>query len=96
MNPQTSHHAQVRAQQRGVPPLVMHWLLDYGEEAFDGHGGVVRYFSPRSVRQLERDVGHAALRRLAEYLRCYLVQTSDDGQIITVGKRYRGRRVRQH
>jgi hypothetical protein len=73
MNPNTTDHAQVRAQQRGVPPLVMHWLLDYGEETFDGRGGVLRYFTPRSIRQLEREVGQAPLKRLSEYLRCYLV-----------------------
>jgi hypothetical protein len=94
MEPTATTHAQQRAQQRGVPPLVMHWLLDYGEEDFDGRGGVVRYFSSRSIRQLERDVGQTPLRRMWEFLRCYLVQASSGGQVITVGKRYRHRRVR--
>ena len=31
-------HATIRAQQRGVPPLIEDWLLDYGAEQFDGHG----------------------------------------------------------
>jgi hypothetical protein len=74
----------------------MHWLLDYGEESFDGHGGVVRYFSPRSIRQLERDIGQAPLKRLSEFLRCYLVQASNGGQVITVGKRYRSQRIQRH
>jgi hypothetical protein len=96
MNPNTTDHAQVRAQQRGVPPLVMHWLLDYGEETFDGRGGVLRYFTPRSIRQLEREVGQAPLKRLSEYLRCYLVQGSQDGNVITVGKRHRSKRLHRH
>jgi hypothetical protein len=96
MNPNATDHAQKRAQQRGVPPLVMHWLLDYGEEIFDGHGGVVRYFSQRSVRQMERELGEAPLKRMFEYLRCYLVQGSQDGHVITVGKRHRGRRIWRH
>lgn len=96
MNPNATDHAQKRAQQRGVPPLVMHWLLDYGEEAFDGHGGVVRYFSPRSIRQMEREFGPTPLKRLSEYLRCYLVQDSKRGQVITVGKRQPGRRIWRH
>jgi hypothetical protein len=96
MEPNTTLHALHRAQQRGVPPLVMNWLLDYGEETFDGHGGVVRYFSPRSIRQLERDVGLTPLKRLSEYLRCYLVQGSQDGNVITVGKRHRGKRLHRH
>ena len=91
-----SRHAHLRAQQRGVPPLVLHWLLDYGEESFDGHGGVVRYFTAHSVRQLERDVGQAPLKRLSEFLRCYLVQASVGGCMITVGKRHPGKRIRGH
>lgn len=74
----------------------MHWLLDYGEESFDGHGGVVRYFSPRSIRNLERDIGQTPLKRMSEFLRCYLVQGSKDAAIITIGKRYRGQHVWRH
>jgi hypothetical protein len=96
MSAKTTTHAGVRAQQRGVPPLVMHWLLDYGEETFDGRGGVLRYFTPRSIRQLEREVGQAPIKRLSEYLRCYLVQGSQDGNVITVGKRHRGKRICRH
>jgi hypothetical protein len=96
MNPITTIHAGVRAQQRGVPPLVLNWLLDYGEETFDGHGGVLRYFTPRSIRNLEREVGQAPIKRLSEYLRCYLVQGSQDGIVITVGKRHRGKRICRH
>lgn len=91
-----TRHAEVRAQQRGIPPLVMNWLLDYGEESFDGHGGVVRYFTQQSIRRMERDFGDVPLRRMSEFLRCYLVQGSQDGRIITVGKRHPRRRVWRH
>jgi hypothetical protein len=83
-----SLHAARRAQQRGVPPLIADWLLNYGEEQFDGRGAIVRYFSKRSVRTMERDLEQAPVRRLAEFLRCYLVEASDNGKIITVGRRH--------
>ncbi len=89
-------HATVRAQQRGVPPLIQDWLLDYGEEQFDGHGGVVRYFSNECIRRMERDIGKTPLKRMSEYLRCYLVQSSSDGAVITVGKRYENQHVLRH
>ncbi len=89
-------HATVRAQQRGVPPLIQNWLLDYGAEQFDGHGGVVRYFSNECIRKMERDIGKAPLKRMSEYLRCYLVQSSSDGAVITVGKRYETRHILRH
>ncbi len=96
MAPSQTRHAAVRAQQRGIPPLITTWLLDYGEEAYDGNGGVVRYFGRESMRRLEREIGERPLKRLSEYLRCYLVQSSRDGAIITLGKRYRNQRIRRH
>jgi hypothetical protein len=56
MRPIAITHASVRTERRGAPQLAMNWLLEYGEETFDGRGGVVRYFTPRSIRQLEREV----------------------------------------
>jgi hypothetical protein len=88
-----TQHAAERLQQRGVPPLIAGWLLDYGEETFDGRGAVVRYFTRRSIRRMEREFGVAPVKRLSEYLRCYLVQSNDDGSVITIGKRYSGKRI---
>ncbi len=89
-------HARHRAQQRGVPPLITNWLLEYGVEEYDGHGAVVRYFTRESLRKMERELGSAPLKRLSEYLRCYLVQSNQDGTIITVGKRHVNKRIWRH
>lgn len=91
-----THHAAQRTQQRGIPPLINNWLLDYGDEVFDGHGGVIRYFSSSSIRLMERDVGKTPVKRLSEFLRCYLVESSVDGAIITVGKRHPNKHIWRH
>lgn len=96
MNLTYSQHATVRTQQRGIPQEVTSLLVDYGKEIFDGHGGVVRYFTPKSIRAMANDVGHATVKRVAEYLRCYLVESSDDGAIITVGKRHSKKHIWRH
>ena len=96
MNLSYSHHATVRTQQRGIPPLVSTWLVDYGEENFDGRGGVIRYFTPQGVRTMAQDIGPSAVKRMSEFLRCYLVQSSGDGEIITVGKRHLKRHIWRH
>jgi hypothetical protein len=96
MNTLLTTHATIRAQQRGIPPLIQDWLLDYGEEQFDGRGGIVRYFSHECLWEMERDIGKATLKRMSEYLRCYLVQSSRDGAVITVGKRYKSQHVLRH
>ena len=92
----TTKHANQRAQQRGIPLLIQAWLLEYGEENFDGVGGVIRYFTRDSIRRLAREVGVTPVKRLSEYLRCYLVQSSSDGAIITVGKRYSNKKIWRH
>ena len=89
-------HAGVRAQQRGIPLLIQNWLMDYGEEQFDGRGAVIRYFSSKCIRKMEREIGRTAIQRLSEYLRCYLVHSTSDGAIITVGKRYERQHIWRH
>ncbi len=96
MNTGFTTHALARSQQRGVPPLISNWLIDYGTEVFDGHGGVIRYFSAQSIRQMEREIGKAPLQRMSEFLRCYLVQSSLDGAVLTVGKRHANKHIWRH
>lgn len=96
MNSHFTQHAETRAQQRGIPPLVHNWLLDYGREQFDGHGGTIRYFTRESIRKLEREQGRVAVKRMSEFLRCYLVQSSNDGVVITLGKRHPNHQIRRH
>jgi hypothetical protein len=82
-----TRHAAIRRQQRGIPPLIEQWLDQYGEEEYDGHGGIRRYFSRASIRTMEREFGRGPLSKLAEYLNSYKVSSSHDGQTITVGHR---------
>lgn len=88
-------HALQRAQQRGIPPLIQEWLFAYGQENYDGKGTIIRYFTNKSIRNMEREFGREPIRRLSEYLRCYLVE-STNGQIVTIGKRYPKARINHH
>jgi hypothetical protein len=87
-----THHADRRAARRGIPPLIVQWLLAYGEERHDQRGGLVRYFSHRSVRRLKRGVGGQPIRELRRYLTAYVVEGIDTGAVITVG--WRNKRVK--
>lgn len=84
-----SQHARCRARQRGIPPLVLQWLFDYGRERYDGRGGRLLWFDKGSRRHIERDVGQEAVRRMHEFLDAYVVLTSSDDRIITTGHRYK-------
>jgi hypothetical protein len=81
-------HASRRAQQRGVPPLIVQWLQDFGEEVYDHHGAITLHFSKRSRRRLEQTVGREPIRRMSEWMNSYAV-VSTDGILITVGPRWK-------
>ncbi len=83
-----TNHAAIRLQQRGIPPVVSDLLIAYGDEKFDGHGGVVRYFSTTGIQELTSDLGADSTKLMDKYRSCYLVQANDDGAVITVAKRH--------
>ena len=79
-----SKHAQVRAQQRAIPPIVDRLLDEFGEERYDGRGGIQVFFSRRSIRKMEQALGHRPVTLLNRYLNAYKVE-STDGTTITKG-----------
>lgn len=88
-----TRHASTRAQQRGLPPLIVDWLDTYGARAQDRGGAEVLYFDKASRRNLERDVGSQVVDRLRPLLDAYLVM-GDDGTVITLGWRFK--RIPRH
>ena len=88
-----TRHAICRAQQRCIPPLIDEWLDRFGEEEYDGHGAIKRYFSKKSKRAMERALGREPVRRMADKLTAYRVESSKDGRVITAG--YRTKRLRR-
>lgn len=83
--PQTKH-AAIRAQQRGIPPLVNLWLDEFGEISYDGNGFVRVFFSHKSVRNMERNFGRHPVALMRHYLHAYRLETTD-GKPITTGWR---------
>lgn len=81
-----SAHAAKRCQQRGIPPMVVKWLLDFGEEIHSSGAEIYR-FSRAGRRAFRRYAGRRVMSSLNRYMNCYLVL--EDGVIITVGHRYR-------
>lgn len=87
-------HAKKRAQQRGIPPMVYDHLLSYGAENYDGRGGIVRFFTNEGIKEMQRDLGVDTVKKMSEYLRCYLVENMS-GQIITISKKHTKSRITQ-
>jgi hypothetical protein len=79
----SSQHAQVRAQQRCIPPLVVEWLLAYGRRT-PSHGAIQVSFDKRARRELSRDVGKPMVSQVGRFLNTALVVDPDTDQLITV------------
>lgn len=86
-------HARTRAQQRCIPPLIQQWLEVYGEAEYDGHGGIIRYFSRSSIKSMKRDFGSAPIKKMTQYLVAYKVESSHDGKVLTIG--HRSKRIKR-
>jgi hypothetical protein len=82
-----TQHAKVRSQQRGIPPFIDQLLDQYGNEQYDGHGGIILYMDKISIRKMERDMGREPVRLLAQWKDVYKVKSSADGSTITIGHR---------
>jgi hypothetical protein len=80
-------HAQLRLQQRAIPPLIIEWLCKYGCRLNGINGTTVCYFDRESRRSLASEVGHVVVRRLSDMMDAYLVISGDS--IVTIGHRYK-------
>lgn len=81
-----TEHAQIRAQQRGIPPLLMQWLIEYGAEAKAPGGATRRFFDKAARKRLAKAVGVQIVDRLGSLLDTYLIEATDSGRVITVGR----------
>ncbi len=89
-----SKHAERRLRQRGIPPLVIRWLIDFGQMRYDHQGGIVYYFDRRSRRNLGLEFGSKVVARLSDFLNAYVVSSVCDEAVITVGHRCKRFNVR--
>ena len=80
-------HAMERSRQRCIPPLIIHWLCQYGTRRRSRDGTIICYFDKKSIRQIASDAGSIIVRRLSGLMDAYLVITGKE--IITVGHRYK-------
>ena len=79
-------HASIRSQQRGIPPLVVDLLLQFGCREHDHRGAEIVYFDRCSRKRIESYAG-GLISKLSEHLDSYAVVA--DGEIVTVGNRFK-------
>lgn len=82
----TSTHANVRCQQRGISPFMVDMLLRFGRRENDHEGAEIVFFDRRAKKEVERYTG-GSIGKLSEQMDSYAVVS--DGCVITVGVRYK-------
>lgn len=87
-----SKHAQIRSQQRAIPPMLIDLLLQFGSSERSGSGVTKMYFDKTSRRKVRAYAGPLG-GLLNEYLDVYAVVT-DDLRVITAG--HRSQRIANH
>lgn len=76
-----TQHASKRAQQRGIPPILLNLLLDFGKSEPAGDGAAKIYFDKAARRRVKAYVGPLG-RQIEQFLNVYAV-VGADGRIIT-------------
>ncbi len=79
-------HSLIRCQQRGVPPIVVDLLIQFGVRKHDSAGGEILYFDKKSKKKIEAYAG-GLFGKLNVHMDAYAVMAS--GKLITVGSRYK-------
>ncbi len=83
-----SRHARARMQQRGISRRALDRLLDWGREAHAGHGSTIVYFD-RSAHKRAGLALPGCRRPELDCLRRLYAVLSSEGDVVTVGHRYR-------
>lgn len=87
-----SKHARIRSQQRGISPILIDLLLEFGANEPAGDGASKVFFNKAARRRLKVYAGPLT-ELLSEHLDVYAIASSD-GQIITMA--HRTERIRRH
>lgn len=86
------HHAKVRAQQRGIPPIVVDLLMRFGQREKAGDG-LSKVFMDRPARKKVCAYAGQLASILSEHLDAYLI-VMPNNTVITIGHRLK--RIKRH
>lgn len=86
-----TEHAMEQARRRGISPIHVQLLYQYGAEKFDNHGCIIRYFNKNNFKRLLGNDYEKYKDIMQDHLNIYLVE-SLTGLIITVGHQIKRRK----
>lgn len=81
-----TQHCVLRLQQRGIPPLVLDLLSQFGESQYH-EGCEILSFTKKALRRIAQYAGADIVRQIQKYMACYAV--FKDGACVTVAYQLR-------
>ena len=87
MNLALTLHAERRMQQRGIPPLIVELLEQYGAPARCPGGAERLTFDKPARARLRRSLGARGVAIVDRWLGIYTVVSDDTGEVITAAHR---------
>jgi hypothetical protein len=81
-----THHAAIRSQQRGIPPLIVNLVMSYGK-MIQRRGSSVYFLDKLTRRNLKKEIGSIAYKRLDDLLDANVV--ANDRAVVTIGKHFK-------
>ena len=82
---QTSQHAEIRMQQRGIPEQLVRNIITYGTTRRVAGGAVARFMSKKDLKSLSSFLPKNECVQLDRHKGVYVVMSCD--RLITVGHR---------
>lgn len=88
-----TRHAVTRMQQRGINLDTVACVLAFGQTKHDRHGAIIHYLNKKARKHIQTQAGKNLIKRLDKLMNTYVV-VSCDGNILTIGHRYKP--IRNH
>lgn len=79
-----SHHANIRRQQRTIPPMIAEIIIEYGESRDAGEGAQKFALTKKSMRALRQFAGRELAKAIEPYRNRNAYVVASSGRIITV------------
>ncbi len=89
-----SIHALKRLNQRGISEKVISLVIQFGQHKYTGENGKIFYINNASRKKIKDEIGPVKYSQIEKHLNTYLITSIDNSVIITVGKRYKNKRIK--
>lgn len=86
-----SAHAEIRAKQRGIPPMIIDLIIDFGTRIDRGDVCSV-FFDKKAIKEVKRYGGPECLPLVNRYKDVYLILSENNNTVVTIAHKHKNRK----